>query len=302
MKILCFGSLNLDHIYRVRDFVRSGETRSALSVETHCGGKGFNQAVAAARAGMDVALAGCIGTDGSIFVQKCAEEKIDASALHTVMLPTGSTIIQVNNAGENCILLYGGANRAVTRVQIDTVLDTLSEQDVLMLQNEINEMPYLTEQAELRGLRIALNPSPVDEQITSGVIARARWLFVNEVEAAQLCGEGDTAKWLERLSERCPQGDVILTLGSAGACCRTKDGGTYHQNAVPVQAVDTTAAGDTFTGYYLAAVLSGETPEKALKLAAKASALAVTRKGAFESIPRKVEIESESLTFGAKVF
>lgn len=292
MKVLCFGSLNLDHIYHVRDFVRPGETRGALSVETRCGGKGFNQAAAAARAGLSVSMAGCIGPDGGIFLDKCREESIDTADLLSVDLPTGSTVIQVNGAGENCILLYGGANRAVSPAQIDAALASMGEGDVLMLQNEINGLEYLTQRAFQRGIRIALNPSPMDEQITASMLKRVSWLFVNEVEAAQLCGCDDVQECLERLGRYCPGGSVILTLGSKGSYCREANEEIWYQPAFSVRAVDTTAAGDTFTGYFLAGVLSGGCPGAALRLGSRAAALAVTRQGAFDSIPRRAELES----------
>lgn len=294
MRVLCFGSVNLDHIYNVQEFVRPGETCKALSVERHCGGKGFNQAVAAAKAGLNVSLAGCIGEDGREILKNCRQVGVDTSHLFQVEEPTGSAVIQVNQHGENCILLYGGANQAVTRSQIDQVLDEFASNDILMLQNEISELPYLVEEGARRGLRIALNPSPMNHQITPAMLEKVTWLFVNEVEAEQLCGVSDPEKCLPRLEQMCPEGAVILTLGNAGSCyCGS--GLTVRQRAFSVQAVDTTAAGDTFTGYFLAAVLKTGDPKEALRAASKAAALAVTKKGAFDSIPWLEEVEAAQM-------
>ena len=294
MRVLCYGSLNLDHIYNVQAFVRPGETCKALSVEQHCGGKGFNQAVAAAKAGLPVSLAGCIGADGGVFVEKCAEVGIDTTDLCRLDLPTGNAVIQVNERGENCILLYGGANQAVTRRQIDRVLSGCQADDVLLLQNEISELPYLVDRAAELGLRIAMNPSPMNETITQEMLEKAAWLFVNEVEAEQLCGCTEAEDCLERLSRMCPNGGVVLTLGGAGSCYRGPEG-IFRQTAFAVQTVDTTAAGDTFTGYFMEAILRTGDPGQALRLASKAAALAVTRKGAFESIPYRDEVLSSKL-------
>ena len=148
MKVLCYGSLNLDHIYNVLEFIRPGETLQALSVEQHCGGKGFNQAVAAAKAGLPVYLAGCIGPDGGIFREICRTVGVDDTYLREENLPTGSAVIQVNQRGENCILLYGGANQAVTEEQIEQTLENFQPGDVLIAQNEISQLPKLLSCAE----------------------------------------------------------------------------------------------------------------------------------------------------------
>ena len=294
MRVLCFGSVNLDHIYNVQEFVKPGETCKAISVETHCGGKGFNQAVAAAKAGLPVSLAGCIGRDGREFLKNCQQVGIDTSYLRQVEEPTGSAVIQVNQRGENCILLYGGANQAVTRAQINQTLDAFEPGDVLILQNEICELAYLVEEGARRDLRIALNPSPMNDQITRTMLEKVTWLFVNEVEAEQLCGASDPEECLFRLQQMCPEGAIVLTLGSAGSCyCSSET--AARQPAFRVQAVDTTAAGDTFTGYFLAVMLKTGAPKRALQTASKAAAIAVTQKGAFDSIPWLKEVEAAQM-------
>ena len=241
-----------------------------------------------------MSLAGCIGQDGKVFLDKCRQVGIDTQYLHSIDVPTGSAVIQVNQQGENCILLYGGANQAVTRQQIDQVLAAFQPGDVLMAQNEISQLAYLIEEAAERGMRIALNPSPMDRDITSEMLRHVSWLFVNEVESEQLCGSGKPEQWLAQLCRLCPAGEVILTLGKEGAYYSSANV-TLHQNAFCVHAVDTTAAGDTFTGYFLAAILQTGDPAQALYTASKAAAIAVTRKGAYDSIPTRQEVENTAL-------
>lgn len=295
MKILCFGSMNFDHIYNVSEFVSPGETCSALSVESHCGGKGFNQAVAVAKAGCDVCLAGCIGTDGTEFLEKCGEIGVDPTYIRTLPVPTGNAVIQIDRRGENCILLFGGANQAVSRTMIDETLIHFGRGDVLMIQNEISNLPYLVERAERTGLRIALNPSPMNEGITKKMLETASWLFVNEVEARQISRETTGRACLDQLQRICPNGTVIMTMGKNGIYC-AQSGEILYQDAFPsVKPVDTTAAGDTFTGYFLAAVLKSGDTQKALRVAAIASALSIKKKGAFDSIPEMNDVVNAHL-------
>ncbi|QAT50040.1 ribokinase [Caproiciproducens sp. NJN-50] len=290
MKILCFGSMNFDHIYNVSGFVSPGETCSALSVENHCGGKGFNQAVAVARAGRKVCLAGCIGTDGAEFLEKCAEIGVDSTYIRTLSVPTGSAVIQIDRRGENCILLFGGANQAVSRKMIDETLTHFGPGDVLIVQNEISNLSYLIGQADRAGLRIALNPSPMNEGITEKMLETASWLFVNEVEARQIAREATEKACLGQLQRICPRGTVVMTMGKNGVYC-VQNGEILYQDAFPsVKPVDTTAAGDTFTGYFLAAALENNDTREALRIAAAASALSITKKGAFDSIPTMAEV------------
>lgn len=295
MKILCFGSMNFDHIYNVHEFVSPGETCSALSVESHCGGKGFNQSVAVAKAGYEVYLAGCIGTDGAEFLEKCAEIGVDSTYIRTLAVSTGSAVIQVDQRGENCILLYGGANQAVSQKMIDKTLIHFGRGDVLIVQNEISNLPYLTKQAERIGLRIALNPSPMNEGITKELLETASWLFVNEVEAGQISGETTEMACLDKLQQICPHSTVIMTMGKNGIYCAQSGRILYQDAFSSVKPVDTTAAGDTFTGYFLAAVLESGDTQKALRIAAIASALSIRKKGAFDSIPEMSEVANARL-------
>lgn len=293
MNILSFGSLNLDKVYRVEHFVRPGETISGLSLEEHCGGKGLNQSIAIAKAGASVWHAGCVGqADGTPLLNALQESGVDISLVRQLACPTGHAIIQVDQEGQNCILLYGGANQQITTEQIDQTLAQFQPGDLLVLQNEINNLAYLMETAANRGMTIVLNPSPMNETILSLPLQHVSYFLLNEVEAQELCGEDkDETLYPQLLLERFPNSRIVLTLGSRGsiyqdAHCR------IQQPCYNVQTVDTTAAGDTFTGYFLASVSQGTEVAEALKRASKAAAISVSRRGASVSIPTQAEVEA----------
>lgn len=295
MKILNFGSLNLDYVYGVDHMVRPGETLAASAMEVFCGGKGLNQSIALARAGAEVYHAGLIGEEGEVLREAVARSGADTSCIKTIAGKSGHTIIQVDKDGQNCILLYGGANRSVTKAFVDQVLSNFEKDDILLLQNEINELPYIIDRAYEKGMKIILNPSPYDQNLDSCDFHKISMFLLNEIEGEQITGVSDPEEILRRLKERFTGLKVVLTLGSQGAvyqdqeqCCRQ---GIYH-----VEAVDTTGAGDTFTGYFIASMIRGEEPQKCLALAAKASAIAVSRAGAAPSIPEREEVLKIKLT------
>lgn len=293
MNILSFGSLNLDKVYGVEHFVRPGETISGLSMEEHCGGKGLNQSIAIAKAGGNVWHAGCVGqADGASLLNALSESGVDVSLVRQLECPSGHAIIQVDQDGQNCILLYGGANQQVTPEQIDQTLAQFQPGDLLVLQNEINNLAYLMQAAADRGMTIVLNPSPMNETILSLPLHLVSYFLLNEVEAQELCGEDkDETQYPQLLLERFPNSRIVLTLGSRGsiyqdAHCR------IEQPSYKVKAVDTTAAGDTFTGYFLASVSKGMDIAEALDKASKAAAISVSRHGASVSIPTPAEVEA----------
>ena len=293
MKVLCFGSLNIDYTYRVSHFVRQGETLAAESLQVFSGGKGLNQAVALARAGAETWMAGAVGEDGRFLLEELAAAGVRTD--HVCVLQqerTGNAIIQNDRAGDNCILLYGGANRAVTEAQVDAVLQHFSAGDWLLLQNEINQLPYIMRKAHARGLKIAFNPSPMETHVLEYPLESVDLFLLNRVEAAQLAGTDGTdgQALLAALRGRFSRAAVVLTLGADGAVY-TDGAETVQQAAYPVQAVDTTAAGDTFTGFFLAARMRGEGAPRAMELASRAAAIAVTRRGAAPSIPTFAEVK-----------
>lgn len=297
MKILDFGSLNLDHFYSVDHIVEPGETEDTFAIETLSGGKGLNQAVAIAKAGLKVQMAGCIGEDGEMLREVCRQYGVDDSLLRTVPGLTGNTVIQLDKNGQNSILLYGGANRAVDRAYVDEVLAQFGEGDYLILQNEISELPYIIDEAYARGMRIVLNPSPFDDRLGACDMGKVTVFMVNEVEGEQLSGSEDPDRILDAMEEKYPEAHIVLTLGKRGSVYRYH-GMTVPQEAFPVDAIDTTGAGDTFTGYFLAGftAISGEVTKKSIKKvmerASRASAITCTRKGAAPAIPTAAEVDA----------
>ena len=276
-------------------FVRPGETLSARSVTRNAGGKGFNQSVALSRAGCEVYHAGHIGEDGAFLLELCRQYGVRTDYLTQVDVPTGNAVIQVDDDGANCILLYGGANQAMDEAFIREVLSRFDAGDLLVLQNEINCMNRLIALAHEAGLKIAINPAPMNDAIAKESLALADWIILNETEARDLIGVEEPFAQLEALKESFPYSSFLLTLGVRGAICQT-NGQTCTLGSCKVDAVDTTAAGDTFAGFFLAELVNGKTPEDALLTATRASALAVTRHGAAQSVPTMEEVRSCELT------
>lgn len=291
MRALCFGSLNIDYVYEVPHFVSRGETLAARSLQTFCGGKGLNQSVALARAGMETYHAGAVGEDGGFLIDELSVAGVNTEYVARLSnVRTGHAVIQRNADGDNCILLHGGANRAITRVQIDRTLAAFSAGDLLVAQNEISELAYLLDSAKKRGLTVALNPSPMEPQLAE-LQPLADILLLNEIECAQLLGckpDTEAEDMAERLHSRCPEMTIVLTLGEQGSIYRDA-AQRIRQSAVRTTAVDTTAAGDTFTGYFLAGLLTAHDARRALQYASAAAAIAVSRPGAAPSIPTREE-------------
>lgn len=298
MKVLCFGSLNIDYTYQVDHFVKKGETLSSDSLNVFSGGKGLNQSVALARAGLEAYHAGSIGEDGRFLLDVLQEAGVDTRCVSVLEhIRTGNAMIQNDKEGDNCILLYGGANQAITKKQVEDVLSLFEAGDFLVVQNEINELPFIIESARKRGMKIVLNPSPMNEKIMELPLEAVDYFILNEVEAGQILGCGiqeqiDGAEMAAALLKRFPGAAVVLTLGGDGSVYADQNL-KFYQPVYPVQAVDTTAAGDTFTGYFIGGILRGFPVEKAMALAARAASIAVTRPGAAPSIPAYDEVEGK---------
>lgn len=292
MKVCNFGSLNLDHVYNVSHFVAAGETLSSEKMEIFCGGKGLNQSVSFAQAGAQVFHCGKIGTDGAVLSQLLESYGVDIRFVRQTSTPTGHAIIQVDPSGQNCILLYGGANREIDLEQIDQTLEFFGPGDLLMLQNEISGLAHLIPAAHKRGMTIAFNPSPIDSSLLQLPLELVDYFLVNEVEGEALSGESEPSLILEGLRQKYPNACILLTLGKKGAVC-LYDGQFYQHGIYKSKVMDTTAAGDTFTGYFLTCLLQhGMSPAQALEYASKASSLAVSVQGAARSIPTMEEVRS----------
>ncbi|MDD6876729.1 MAG: ribokinase [Clostridiaceae bacterium] len=289
-KALCFGSLNIDYVYEVEHIVRPGETLDTKRPGVFAGGKGLNQSVALAKAGVCTAHAGKIGPDGAFLRELLERAGVDTSSVAVgADSATGHAIIQVDPAGQNSILLFGGANREITDAEIEEALAGCGEGDILLLQNELNATEALIRAGHRRGMFVAFNCAPFSEEAKSYPYELVDCLFVNETEGAGLSGRTEPGEILDALAHICP-GIVVLTLGTRGAMAAYR-GQTYAAPAFPVRAVDTTGAGDTYTGYFLAAFAEDGDISRAMRLAAAASALEVTRPGAAASIPAREEAE-----------
>ena len=291
MRVLNFGSLNIDLVYRVSHIVRPGETISSVSHQRFAGGKGANQSAALAHAGATISHAGQIGKEGRWLVEKLRNLGVNMQFTRVTDAHTGHAIIQVEKSGQNSIVLYPGANTTQTREHIDATLNAFTKGDILLLQNEINELTYLMEQAAQLGMRISFNPAPFDSKVPTLPLDLVEFLIVNETEAAGLVKPGSGADMLQALSALLPQAHIVLTLGENGALYRSNDA-EFHIPAVEVEAVDTTAAGDTFTGYFIAGLAAHMSSHDALSRAAYAAALCVTHLGAMDSIPTSHEVDN----------
>ena len=291
MPILVFGSLNIDHVYEVEHLVRPGETLPSTEYRRFQGGKGANQSVALARAGADVFHAGRIGPEGLWLRDAVAAQGVDVTHVGLDNQPTGHAIIQVDPAGENSILLYGGANLTVTPDDAHYVISRFGRDDWLLLQNEISSLPAILREAAQRRMTVAFNPAPMTPAVHEYPLDDVSLFVVNQTEGAALAQieRASPASIVETLQRRFPHAAILLTLGQNGSLYARGEE-RIHTPAQPVAAVDTTAAGDTFIGYFLAELLAGESTAYALTIATRAAALCVTRPGAAVSIPLRSEL------------
>lgn len=290
MKILNFGSLNIDKVYAVEEIVKGGETIDSVSFSESVGGKGLNQSIAVAKAGGNIMHAGCVGKDGEILLQALKDNNVDTSLIKTVETASGQAIIQVDKHGQNCIILFHGANYEVDKAYIDEVMQDFAQDDILILQNEISNIDYIIEVAKAKQMKIYLNPSPINENLNKYNMQAIDRIFVNEHEGAYLADKEKVEDILDSLASKYPELEIILTFGDKGAYYRHKDINIF-QPAYKVDAVDTTAAGDTFTGYFIALRQQGKSIEESLQKASKASSITVSRKGASISIPKIAEVD-----------
>lgn len=296
-RILTIGSINLDEVFTVPHFIRPGETMACKTYERFVGGKGNNQSTALVRAGAEVHHAGKVGQDGLFAVDLLRESGVDTSRVLTSDIPTGRALIQVDPSGQNCIILFGGANRGITEQDVDTFLDGWGPGDSVLFQNEVSSLAYAMEQAKLRGLKIYFNPSPADDIIAQLPLDSVDCFILNEIEGAILADRDvSTAREqadriLSALRTRFPRADILLTLGGSGSRFSSpRLEGPLSVAATADVPVDTTAAGDTFTGYFIAALLRNADVRRALEEASTAAGICVSRKGAVSSIPWRNEV------------
>jgi ribokinase len=288
-RVLNLGSINIDHVYRLDHFVRPGESLASTGYRRFPGGKGLNQSIALARAGAAVHHAGRIGRDGTWLKDRLAAEGVDVTEVHVVAEPTGHAIIQVDRQGENAIVLFGGANRGFTRNAPGRILARFGQGDWFLTQNEVNGVPAFLNGARAAGMKVAFNPAPVTAEVPAYPLADVDLFVLNETEAEALTGAVAPGRVRETMRKRYPAAATVLTLGAGGACYFDAET-DLHCPAEEVQAIDTTAAGDTFIGFFLAELLATGDPERALAAGCRAAAVCVTRPGAADSIPSREQL------------
>ena len=292
MSIVNFGSLNIDHVYQVDRFVSAGETLPSRGYRRHAGGKGLNQAVALARAGAEVRMVGRIGECGAWLKDFLKEEGVDVERVEIIDGATGHAIIQVSPDGENAIVTAGGTNHRITAGSADAALKGFGSGDWLLLQNEISAVDEVIRLGAGKGLKIMFNPAPITPEAAEYPFELVDWIVMNESEGEALTGFSDPNRMLASLVKEYPNLSVVLTMGDKGAILANR-AEKYSIPAIAVNAVDSTAAGDTLIGYFLAELAAGTETKAALNTACEAAAFSVTRPGASESIPRRDELERD---------
>lgn len=292
-RVLCIGSLNIDHVHRVARIVRPGETAAVIHYERRAGGKGGNQAVALAHAGADVTFHGAIGEDGRWLCDELSRRGVDVTLVDVTSRPTGHAMIQVAEDGENAILVTAGANAALESARVAAVIGRFGPGDWLVTQNETPRVREILAMARARGLTTVWNPSPWTADLDLDALHHVDWLVANAHEGEMLSGERDPEAVVRRLRDAVPTMNVVLTLGSEGALCLSRQG-EHRASSPPVAAVDSTGAGDTFLGYFVAECARGGSIDAALELSCQAASIAVTRRGALESIPRRDEVRASA--------
>ncbi len=287
MKILNFGSINIDHVYRVVHFVKSGRTIHCQSYKTFAGGKGNNQSIALARAGAEVYHAGLLCVHDKWVKELLDSNGVDTSLIELVDSESGHAIIQVDKKGHNSKVIYGGANHEISVEQIDKAISMFSMEDYLLVQNEINLVDKVMEQGKEAGMKIVFNPAPTNRDVFDYPLRLVDILILNRLEAEELTDECKPGMILKVLANQCPNTAVVLNLG--------EDGAIYNSSVIRVQAdieqketvdteqeeaVDKTGASDTFVGYFLANFMRGEDIESCLQLACKAASVCMGHEGA----------------------
>jgi ribokinase len=289
MPVLNFGSCCIDHVYSVPHFAAPGETLPCSDYQVHPGGKGLNQSIAMAAAGAKVRHAGKVGEDGRWLLDLMASKNIDVSLMKVDAGPTGHANIQVTPEGENSIVLFGGANRTITESDIDETLEDAQPGEFLLIQNEISSLDYLISSACGKKMRVVFNAAPITGDVNELPLETIELLVINEIEGFELTTKTKPEDIIATLSSRFASTNILLTLGAAGSIY-AGNGDSVFQPAIQVEAKDTTAAGDTYVGFFLAGYSAGNSVEECLSLATSAAAVCVTRAGAATSIPTLDEL------------
>lgn len=298
-KLVVLGSINADYILNIEQFPRPGETVIGKQYKVAFGGKGANQAVAAGRSGADIAFIACVGADdiGERVRQQLASDRIDTQPIEAIAdSTTGVALIFVNAEGENVIGIDAGANAAVTPDYLARYQQKVIDADALLMQLEspLETVIAAASLAKQHQTQVILNPAPARE-LPDDLLATIDMITPNETEAQRLTGiavndDNDAARAAQALHDK-GIATVIITLGSRGVWLSENGNGKLIPG-FKVKAVDTIAAGDTFNGALVTALLEGKTMADAVRFAHAAAAIAVTRPGAQPSVPWREEIDA----------
>ena len=286
MKILNFGSINKDFVYLVENFVQSGQTISSKKYEVFLGGKGLNQSVALAHSGANIYHAGCINKNDDPIIIQLNKWGVNTDNIIKVEDPTGHAIIQVNDQGENSIIIHGGANHTISSEQIENTLNKFNSGDILVLQNEINKIDEVINRGYEIGMKIFLNPAPFTKEIINYPLEKLDTLIFNESEGFGLSSGGkDKTKILKYLSKKYPSTKLLLTLGKKGSVY------SYNNKVIEIPAnkvnsIDTTAAGDTYIGYFISSYYKNNKVKESMEIGSKAASISTTKMGGAISIPK----------------
>ena len=291
MRILSLGSINIDKVYKVKNFVQAGETIETTGYHEYPVGKGLNQSIAMAKAGLDVYHAGKIGNDGRWLKELLLSHDVNVDQIYESDYATGHAVIQVNEQGENSILLYEGSNHEITQEELTCIFADFCNEDVLVVQNELKVTTKAIDMAYNKGMSVVLNPSPINQALMQLEMSKVNYLIMNEIEALSLTSCSTVEGSIKKLLEANADLIILITLGAKGSLYADQKNRVV-QKAVLSNVVDTTAAGDTFLGFFLASHLISGDIAASLVLASKASSITVSRQGAAVAIPSLSEVEA----------
>lgn len=298
--IVVVGSINSDLVVRVERIPVAGETIPGADFETHHGGKGANQAVAVARLGYPVHMIGRVGSDAfGVSLRRCLHDaNVDVSSVAVSEGSSGMALIAVAASGDNSIIVTAGANASLSPRDLDENLELLRSADMVLTQLEIplDTVRHLAQLCRREGIPLLLDPAPV-RPLPADILNAAAWITPNQVEARQINNHAGLAapetdsRLAENIMNMGPR-NVVLKMGERGAYLATREGLRASLPAFPVQATDTTAAGDAFNGAFAVALARGASPRQAAEFATAAAAISVTRRGALSSMPTQAEVEA----------
>ena len=288
MTIFNLGSINNDHFFEVSHLPAPGETVASKAYFSGLGGKGANLSIAALRAGARVCHIGAVGPDGHGALAQLKSLGLSVDNISMLDVATGHAVVMIDPAGENAIVIHPGANRNIAERAVTAALVSAKPGDWIVVQNETNQQGFALKQGRKQDLKTAYIAAPFDAKSTAEVLPFVDLLILNSIEMSQL------RKSMPRGPEQSGVTMIVVTEGAAGGVVlRAENGWAEERFESPdVTALDTTGAGDTFAGYFLAALDGGVDAGFAIERAAAAAALMVTKKGTAEAIPSLTEVEN----------